>query len=57
MENRKIEFLADKVKLKEMADGGYQLKIDTGEYSMEAMQEVLGLPKGVLKITIEPEVE
>ena len=57
MENRKIEFLADKVKLKEMADGGYQLKIDTGEYSMEAMQEVLGLTKGVLKITIEPEIE
>jgi len=57
MENHKIEFNSDKIKLKEMADGGYQIKIDIGEYEMKAMQEVIGLPKTGCKITIEPVIE
>ena len=51
-------FPSDKVRIKVMADGGYQVIIDTGEYAQKAMQELIGMPlMAVKKITIELDVE
>ena len=54
----KIQFKADRIRIKTMADGSFQIIIDTGEYAVEAIKEIVGLPReSAYDITIEPEIE
>jgi len=53
----KITFTADKVFVKRMrSDNSFRVELDTGEYSLPQMQELMGAPEGVYRITIEPEI-
>ena len=58
MEPKKITFKADRVIVKSFrTDRSFRVELDTGEYEIKAMQELLGLPEGVYKIEITPVIE
>lgn len=58
MELRKITFKADGILVKKLrTDKSFRVELDTGEYELRAMQELMGLPEGVYEITIVPVIE
>jgi len=53
-----IKFRADRVFLKPLrTDHSFRVELDVGKYEKQEMIKVLILPKGMYKITIEPDVE
>ena len=53
----RISFQIDRIRIKTMADGGYQVILDTGENATEAVQQIVGLPReSIYNIEIYPDV-
>jgi len=51
-----ISFKVDDIRPKRMADGSYQVMLSVGEYDAEAVAMLIMLPKGIFKVTVEPEI-
>jgi len=55
MEPKEIKFNADRIRIKTLVDGSFQVILDTGEYEVAAIQEIVGLPReSVYEIRITP---
>jgi len=54
----KIEFRADKVVLYPiLTDKSFKVVLYVGEYEKQIMKEIVGLPEGVWKIQISPDIQ
>lgn len=59
MEPKEITFKTDKIIVKTFrTDKSFRVELDTGEYEIDAMKELLGAPDNVVyDVTIKPVVD